>query len=88
LKSTHAPYRFTTKELEQLSDAGAGSTLVNYLGQSFGYYEATKRAQTGGAGKWDSHPYFTDPGYWGQAPFGYEFPGDWGDPALFTPWFY
>ncbi|MFM8983340.1 MAG: hypothetical protein ACKOLA_10620, partial [Spartobacteria bacterium] len=60
LKSTHAPYRFTTAQLEQLSDAGAGSTLVNYLGQSIGYYEATKRNQLGGS-KWDNDPYFNNP---------------------------
>lgn len=39
LKSTKAPYKLTTAQLEQLTNAGAGSTLVNYLGQSVGYYE-------------------------------------------------
>ncbi|MEI6034912.1 MAG: hypothetical protein WCS65_11610 [Verrucomicrobiae bacterium] len=80
LKSTHAPYRFTTAQMEKLSDAGAGPTLVNYLGKSVGYYEATKRAQTGGS-KWDNHPYFMDPYYMGEAPFDYGFPGEWYDPA-------
>jgi len=68
LKSTRAPYKFTTAQLQQLSDAGADSTLVNYLGQSIGYYEATKRNQLGGS-KWDNDPYFTDPFFWGPAPF-------------------
>lgn len=86
LKSTHAPYRFTDAQLEKLSDAGAGSDLVNYLGQSVGYYEATKRAQTGGD-KWDRHPYFNDPYYWGAAPFPYEFPDEWYDPATLGMWF-
>jgi hypothetical protein len=80
LKSTHAPYRLTTAQLERLSDAGAGSGLVNYLGQSVGYYEATKRTQTGG-NKWDKHPYFYDPYYWGPAPFPYAYPAEWYDPA-------
>lgn len=80
LQSTHAPYRFTTSQLEQLSGAGAGSNLVNYLGKSIGYYEATKRNQVGGS-KWDNHPYFNDPAYWGPAPFDYGFPGDWYEPG-------
>ena len=86
LKSTHAPYRLTTSQLERLSDAGAGSLLVNYLGKSAGYYEATKRSQTGGD-KWDTHPYFADPYYWGPAPFDYGFPGEWHDPATVGMWF-
>jgi hypothetical protein len=81
LKSTRAPYKFTTAQLQQLSDAGAGSTLVNYLGQSIGYYEATKRNQLGGS-KWDNSPYFNDPFFWGAAPFDYAFPGEWADPDL------
>jgi len=86
LKSTHAPYRLTDSQLGKLSDAGAGSGLVNYLGKSVGYYEATKRAQTGG-NKWDKHPYFSDPYYWGPAPFPYAFPGEWDDPAILGMWF-
>ena len=82
LKSTKAPYRFTTAQLEQLTNAGAGSDLVNYLGQSIGYYEASKRNQLGGS-KWDSHPYFNDPFFWGAAPFDYGFPGEWSDPGLY-----
>ena len=81
LKSTHAPYRFTTAQLEQLSSAGAGSTLVNYLGASIGYYEATKANQVG-TSKWDNHPYFNDPAYWGAAPFDYGFPMEWDDQAI------
>ena len=82
LKSTKAPYKFTTAQLEQLSNAGVGSTLVNYLGQSVGYYEASKRNQLGGS-KWDSHPYFNDPFFWGDAPFDYGFPGEWGDEGFY-----
>lgn len=82
LKSTKAPYKFTTAQLEQLTNVGAGSTLVNYLGQSIGYYEASKRNQLGGS-KWDSHPYFNDPFFWGAAPFDYGFPGEWSDPGLY-----
>lgn len=78
LKSTKAPYKFTTAQLEQLSNAGVGSTLVNYLGQSVGYYEAAKRDQIGGS-KWDDHPYFNDPFFGGDAPFDYDFPDEWDD---------
>ncbi len=86
LKSTKAPYRLTTAQLEQLTDAGAGSDLVNYLGKSVGYYEATKRSQTGGS-EWDKHPYFNDPAYLGEAPFLYAFPEEWDDPAAVGLWF-
>ena len=82
LKSTKAPYTFTTAQLEQLSNAGVGSTLVNYLGQSIGYYEASKRNQLGGS-KWDSHPYFNDPFFWGDAPFDYGFPSEWSDEGFY-----
>ncbi len=86
LKSTHAPYQLKPAQLEALSDAGAGSDLVNYLGKSVGFYEATKRAQTGGD-KWDKHPYFDDPYYMGAAPFPYAYPGEWSDPAMMGMWF-
>ncbi|MFA7343754.1 MAG: hypothetical protein WC003_05560 [Terrimicrobiaceae bacterium] len=86
LESTHAPYRLTNSQLGKLGDAGAGAGLVDYLGKSTGYYEATKRSQTGG-GKWDNHPYFADPYYWGPAPFPYAFPGEWDDPAVMGMWF-
>lgn len=86
LRSTHAPYRLTDAQLERLGDAGAGSKLVNYLGKSIGYFEATQRSQTGGK-KWANHPYFVDPDYWGPAPFPYAFPGEWDDPAMVGLWF-
>lgn len=86
LKSTKAPYRFTNAQLQGLSSAGAGSDLVNYLGKSVGYYEATQRSQTGGS-KLDNHPYFQDPYYLGDAPFPYAYPDEWNDPALMGMWF-
>lgn len=79
LQSTHAPYRFTDAQLERLTDVGASAELVNYLGKSAGYFEATERSQTGGAGKWKDHPFFADPLYMGPPPFGYEWPGEWYD---------
>jgi hypothetical protein len=81
LKSTKAPYKLTMAQLEQLTNAGAGSTLINYLGQSIGYYEASKRNQVGGR-KWDRHPYFNNPFFWGAPPFDYAFPGEWADPGM------
>jgi hypothetical protein len=79
LRSTHAPYRFTDAQLERLTDAGASADLVNYLGKSAGYFEATERSQTGGAGKWKDHPFFADPLFMGPAPFDYEWPAEWYD---------
>jgi hypothetical protein len=79
LRSTHAPYRFSNAQLERLTDAGASAGLVNYLGKSVGYFEATERSQTGGAGKWKNHPFFADPLFMGPAPFDYEWPDEWYD---------
>lgn len=79
LRSTHAPYQLTDVQLEQLTDAGASADLVNYLGKSVGFFEATERNQTGGAGKWKNHPFYADPFYMGPPPFGYEWPAEWYD---------
>jgi hypothetical protein len=81
LRSTHAPYRLTNRQLERLTNAGASADLVNYLGQSTGYFEATERNQTGQAGGWKSHPYYSDPFFTGPAPFAYEWPEEWDDPG-------
>ncbi len=75
LKSTHAPYTLTNAQLERLTDAGASADLVNYLGKSVGYFEATERNQTGGAGKWKNDPYFADPYFMGEPPFAYGWDG-------------
>ncbi len=79
LQSTHAPYTFTDAQLQALSNAGASADLVNYLGKSVGYFEATERSQTGGEGKWRTNPFFNDPYYMGEPPFDYAWPGEWGD---------
>lgn len=81
LRSTHAPYRLTNRQLERLANAGASAPLVNYLGMSTGYFEATERNQTGQTGKWKNHPYYADPFFLGPPPFEYEWPGEWDDPG-------
>lgn len=79
LQSTKAPYTLTNTQLQALVNAGAGADLVNYLGKSVGFFEATERKQTGGAGKWKDNPFFADPFYMGAAPFDYAYPGEWFD---------
>ncbi|HEY5792975.1 MAG TPA: hypothetical protein VIS74_06735 [Chthoniobacterales bacterium] len=86
LRGTHAPYQFTVKQINQLAAAGAGSTLVNYLGQGAGAYliDASDSAaqqqlrQQAMDEKYWRHAYFTDPYYYGAAPFNYGWPGEWG----------
>lgn len=81
IKQTHAPYNLTDPQLDALNDAGASADLLDYIGKSAGYFVATERSQTGGAGKWKNDPYFNDPYYWGDGPFGpWGFPGEWYDP--------
>jgi hypothetical protein len=80
IQSTHAPYTLTNSQITTLNNAGASADLLNYLGKSIGFFEATERSQTGGAGKWRNDPYFTDPYFMGDGPFGPGFPGEWYDP--------
>ncbi|GAT33464.1 hypothetical protein TSACC_21881 [Terrimicrobium sacchariphilum] len=79
IQSTHAPYTLTDDQLNQLMNAGASADLVNYLGKSVGFFEATERSQTGGAGKWKTDPFFADPYYMGVGPFPYAWPDEWYD---------
>ncbi len=77
IQSTHAPYTFTNAQLQNLISAGAKPELVDYLGKSVGFFEATERSQTGGEGKWKNERYFADPYYMGEPPFMYDYPPDW-----------
>jgi hypothetical protein len=86
LKSTRAPYNFTQQQVNALMNAGADSTLVNYVGRSVGDFmidaqDAQQQQQLRRNAKWDKEawrdPYFTNPGYWGPAPFPYVWPGGW-----------
>lgn len=86
LQSTKAPYQFSNAQLQNLVQLGAGSDLVNYLGKSTGFFDASQRSQTGGS-KWDKHSYFTDPYFYGAAPFPYAFPDEWYDPGVYNAWF-
>lgn len=79
VKSTKAPYTLTNAQLEALDDDGADAELINYLGKSTGYFEATQREQTGGSDQWRKNPYFNDPYYMGVPPFGYMWPSEWYD---------
>lgn len=77
IKSTKAPYNLTNAQLNALINAGASADLMNYLGKSSGFFEASQRSQTGKS--WRNDPYFNDPYYMGAAPFGYMWPAEWYD---------
>ena len=75
LKATKTPYNFTKAQINALVDAGADDALVNYLGKAQGIYledAGNIPSSTGGL-----HPYWSDPGYAGPAPFGFAYPGMW-----------
>jgi hypothetical protein len=75
LKATKTPYSFSTAQINALVDAGADDTLVNYLGKAKGIYledAGNIPSSTGGL-----HPYWSDPGYAGAAPFGFAYPDAW-----------
>jgi hypothetical protein len=86
LKSTRAPCNYTQKQVNTLMDAGADSTLYNYVGRSIGDFmldaqDAQQQAELRKNAKWRKEmwndPYFTDPDYMGPAPFPYMWPGGW-----------
>lgn len=86
LRSTRAPYNYTQPQIDALLNAGADSTLINYVGRSAGDFlvdaqDAQQQAELRQNAKWQkeswNNPYFNDPGYWGAAPFPYAFPGEW-----------
>lgn len=75
LQATKTPYNFTSEQINALVDAGADSTLVNYLGKAKGIYledAGNIPSSTGGL-----HPYWSDPGYAGAVPFGFGYPDAW-----------
>lgn len=86
LKSTRAPYNYSQSQVNTLMNAGADSTLVNYVGRADGDFlidaqNAAQQAQVRQNYKFDKQlwkdPYFIDPDYWGPAPFPYAFPMGW-----------
>jgi hypothetical protein len=75
LRATKTPYSFSSAQINELVDDGADSTLVNYLGKAKGIYledDSNIPSSTGGL-----HPYWSDPGYAGAAPFGFAYPDAW-----------
>lgn len=75
LKATKTPYDFSTRQINGLVDAGADDTLINYLGKAKGIYledAGNIPSSTGGL-----HPYWSEPGYAGAAPFGFAYPDAW-----------
>lgn len=76
LKATRTPYDFSTKQINGLVNAGADSTLVNYLGKAKGIY--LQDAMNVPSTRPGLHPYWSDPGYAGPAPFAFAYPGEWG----------
>lgn len=77
LKATRTPYKFSTAQINTLVKDGADDVLINYLGKAAGIYmedEGDVPAHAGGA---RLHPYWTDPGYMGPAPFDFGYPDVW-----------
>lgn len=75
LRATRTPYSFSDAQINALINAGADSTLVNYLGKAKGIYLEDADdvpSSTGGL-----HPYWSDPGYAGAAPFTFAYPDAW-----------
>jgi hypothetical protein len=86
LRATRAPYNFSQRQIQQLTQAGADSTLINFVGRSRGDFLID--AQNAAAQDrllqnaqidesfWND-PYFTDPDWMGEAPFEFGWPLVW-----------
>ena len=85
LSAEHAAYLIGRRIVPTASDltkAGAGADLMNYLGQSnrlFRGHGAQSDGQSRENGR--NHPYYSDPFFLGPPPFAYEWPGEWDDPG-------
>lgn len=78
LKATRTPYDFSTKQINGLVNAGADSTLINYLGSAKGIFlEDESNIPSGRGADFYKHPYWSDPYYMGPAPFAFGYPGMW-----------
>lgn len=86
LKATRAPYAYSQNQVNTLVDAGADSTLVNYVGHAAGdllidSQNEPQQQQVLRDAKWQKEmwndPYFTDDEFWGPPPFGFGWPGIW-----------
>lgn len=80
LKATRTPYDYSTQDINDLVNAGADDVLVNYLGKAKGIYledENDVPTSADGNDGGSSHPYFSDPGYVGAAPFAFGYPDAW-----------
>lgn len=86
LRATRAPYNFSQAQIQRLVNAGADDTLINFVGRSRGDFLID--AQNSAAqdrlvqnAKIDesfwNDPYFTDPDWMGDAPFGFGWPLVW-----------
>ena len=71
LKATQAPYSFNTSQLEALKRAGASQDLIGYLMGSAAFYSNNPYL---------GEPYYTDPGFMGPPPFGWD---GFGDPFFY-----
>lgn len=84
LKATRAPYSYTSAQIQLLQHAGADSTLINYVGRAAGDFlidaqNEVAQEQMVQSAKIDrsywNNPYFMDPGFAGDVPFEFGWPG-------------
>lgn len=86
MRATRAPYSYTSAQIQTLQQAGADSTLINYVGRGAGDFlidaqNAVAQEQMVQSAKIDrsywNNPYFMDPGFMGDVPFEFGWPGVW-----------
>lgn len=86
MKATRAPYAYSQEQVNALVDAGADSTLVNYVGRAAGdlmidSQNEPQQQRILRDAKWQrklwNDPYFADEEFWGPPPFGFGWPAIW-----------
>lgn len=74
LTSTRRTYNFSNQELSALKAAGAGSTLINYLDESGGFYGVRPKVSQVIPNGESKPQYYNTRGYQDQRPFAYNEP--------------
>jgi len=91
LESTEKVYNLTSSQLASLRSAGASAQVLNYLGETGGFYGQTTPQQAAATGKKQADKYYNSRLEQDQAPFAYNAPAidDWYDSgyeeSLYSP---
>jgi hypothetical protein len=82
LQSTQRVYNLSYAQLQGLKTAGASPQLLNYLGETQGFYGVNTPRQKARLTGEQRRAYYDTPGYQAQQPFSTPMIDEWADPAF------